>query len=92
MQNTWRWDQGRLNYFAFDNLRAIAAALVGFDGQEINPIGVDPMRLVLQNQTQLSFSPGHYRVWRNYSRVFGCSLLATKAGKYTYVSEICKRF
>jgi HNH endonuclease len=29
-------------------------------------------------------------VWRNYARVFGCSLLATKADKFLFVSDICR--
>jgi len=87
----WRWDQGRLEYFVFDNLKTIASTLSGLNGIEINPAGFDPLRPVLESSTGLPFSPTHYRVWRNYARVFGCSLLATKAGKHLFVSDICQR-
>lgn len=89
--NIWRWDQGRLEYFLFDNLRTIASCLADLDGIELNPKDNDPLRTVLENGTGLSFSPTHYRVWRNYARVFGCSLLATRAGKHLLVSDICHK-
>jgi hypothetical protein len=89
--NLWRWDQGRLEYFLFDNLQAIATCLSGLDGIELNPKDIDPLRPVLESSTGLPFSPSHYRVWRNFARVFGCSLLATKAGKHLLVSEICHK-
>lgn len=91
MGTTWRWDQGRLEYFMFENLREIAKSLVGLNGMEINPQGFDPLRPVLEHDTGLSFSPKDYRVWRNYGRVFGCALLATKADNRLFVSEICIR-
>lgn len=90
----WRWDQGRLDYFVFDNLKAIASALSGLNGIEINPKGFDPLRPILENSTGLPFLPDNdprYRIWRNYARTFGCSLLATKVGKHLFVSEICQR-
>jgi len=89
--NHWRWDQGRLEYFLFDNLRAIAVCLADLDGIEINPPSADPLRPVLESGTGLPFSPSHYRLWRNYARVFGCSLLATKAGKHLVVSDFCQK-
>lgn len=89
--NLWRWDQGRLEYFLFDNLQAIASCLSGLDGIELNPKDIDPLRPVLESDTGLQFSPSHYRVWRNYARVFGCSLLATRAGKHLLVSDICRK-
>jgi len=89
--NLWRWDQGRLEYFLFDNLQTIASCLTGLDGIELNPKEIDPLRPVLESGTGLPFSPSHYRVWRNYARVLGCSLLATKTGKHLLVSEICHK-
>ncbi len=89
--NIWRWDQGRLAYFLFDNLREIAGCLTKLDGIEINIKDHDPLRIILEYETGLSFSPANYSVWRNYARVFGCSLLATKAGNHLLVSGICKK-
>lgn len=92
MHISWRWDQGRLEYFIFDNLRSIASSLVSLDGVDINHAS-DPLRTVLPAQSGLPFLPNRddYKVWRNYGRVFGCSLLATKVEKYLYVSDICRR-
>jgi len=89
--NQWHWDQGRLEYFLFDNLRAMAICLVDLDGIEINAENADPLRPILERDTGLSFSPARYRLWRNYARVFGCSLLATKAGKHLLVYDFCKK-
>jgi hypothetical protein len=80
-----------LEYFVFDNLKAIASVLSNLNGIEINPASFDPLRPVLVNSTGLRFAPAHYRVWRNYARVFGCTLLATKVGKHLFVSDICLR-
>jgi len=87
----WRWDQGRLEYFIFENLKAIASCLVEVEGIEVNPQGIDPLRTLLEEKTGLPFLPTNYRVWRNYGRVFGCSLLAIKTGKHLFVSEIGRR-
>ncbi len=87
----WRWDQGRLEYFIFENLKAIASCLVEVEGIEINPQGIDPLRTLLEEKTGLPFSPTNYRVWRNYGRVFGCSLIAMKVGKHLFVSDIGRK-
>jgi len=89
MQN-WRWDQGRLEYFSFNNIRNIAGSLVGMDGVQINPGGVDPLRQSLQSQTGLPFRPSSYKVWRNYGRVFECCLLATDLGGILTVTDLCR--
>jgi len=88
---TWRWDQGRLPYFLFDNLQAIASCLTDLQGIQLNAPSGDPLRIVLESGTGLPFSPTHYHVWRNYARTFGCSLLATRAGKHLLVSDICHK-
>ena len=74
---TWRWDQGRLDYFHFDAIRKIAPVLISLDGARLRG-GIDPLRANLQTHTGMPFSPADYRVWRNYGRVFGCQLLAPK--------------
>jgi len=86
----WRWDQGRLPYFQYDNLVRIAEVLTSLNGVKINQKGVDPLRTPLENGVGLPFSPSHYRVWRNYARVFECALLATSVGGNLYTTDFCK--
>ncbi len=88
---TWRWDQGRLEYFMFDNMKTIAISLNSMDGINISQTGIDPLRPVLTADTGLPFAPNNYTVWRNYARVFGCSLLATRAGNNLIVTDLCKK-
>lgn len=86
----WRWDQGRLTYFQFDTLVAIAKVLCSLDGLSLITKD-DLLRKPLQENTEMPFAPSHYKVWRNYARVFGCAMLATRYGDKLIVSEICKK-
>ena len=92
MENTmrWRWDQGRLDYFRFDNVVRIAETLSQMEGVVLN-VGEDPLRAPLVEHTGLGFKPDHYRVWRNYARVFRCSLLATDVGHRLAVTPLCRK-
>ena len=90
MVTQWRWDQGRLEYFRFNNIVLIANALCKLDGVELS--GDDPIRDHLMDVTGLPFSPSHYKVWRNYKRVFSSSLLAYNIESRLVVSDICKHF
>ena len=57
----WRWDQGRLEYFRFDNLVRIAETLAALDGVALNG-SFDPLRAPLVSQTGLAFKPdAHFR-------------------------------
>ena len=85
----WRWDQGRLLYFQFDVLREIARTLVKFDNVDITCCET-AFRKTLENDTGMPFSPTHYTIKRNYSRVFQCSFLANFIGKKIVVTDICK--
>ncbi len=85
---TWRWDQGRLEYFLFSNVRNIAHALYDLNNASLDHS--DPLRGELQSRTGLRFLPMHYTVWRNYKRVFGCSLLATSLGDRLAVTDMTK--
>lgn len=91
MNKIWRWDQGRLNYFQYSNLQLIAQSIIGLDGTTINIKDLDPLRYVLEKQTGLPFSPQNYKVWRNYKRVFECSMLATSIDNRLFVSDVCKK-
>lgn len=91
MATKWRWDQGRLNYFQFENLKAIAHCLKELEGVVINQKDIDPLRADLEDYTGLPFAPKSYRVWRNYKRVFECSFLATNVNDRLYVTDFCKQ-
>lgn len=86
----WRWDQGRLNYFKFDNIIAIAKVLWSLDGVDL-AIGEDVLRQPLEAATGLPFAPSHYKVWRNYARVFHCSMLATSVSSRLVITDLCRK-
>lgn len=86
----WRWDQGRLSYFAFDNLKSIASCLLGLDGVELGGVGGDPLRGPLERSTGLSFPPPHYTVWRNFGRVFAAAFLAVSLDHRLVITEACR--
>lgn len=71
----WSWDQGRLSYFHFDNLKKIAKFAL-FNDLKLTD------RKALVAETGLPFPPNNdlYPPWRNYSRVFGLSLICAKHG------------
>lgn len=90
----WRWDQGRLPYFAVDNIRAMARALSTIDGVPVGGGGEDHLRAPLEQATGLDFPPkgdARYPVWRNFKRVFECSMLASTVDQRLRVSDICRR-
>lgn len=88
---SWRWDQGRLDYFQFDEIKKISLALMDFDCKKL-PRGDenDSLRMILKSHSQRPFAPANYKVWRNYKRVFGCQLLATEIGGVMYATDLCK--
>ena len=68
----WHWDQGRLDYFQFDNLCVTARFVVDHDFKAAT-------RTQLQALTGLPFSvPATHTPWRNYSRVLKQSLLVSE--------------
>ncbi|NRQ11706.1 hypothetical protein [Aliiroseovarius sp. xm-v-208] len=71
----WSWDQGRLDYFQFENLKKIAEFALSNDLRLTD-------RKTLVASTGLPFLPDNdqYPPWRNYSRVFGLSLICSKKG------------
>jgi len=91
MNRKWHWDQGRLTYFQFENLKAIAHSLSKLDGVVINQKVTDPLRWELTTKTGMPFAPDSYRVWRNYKRVFECSYLATNINDKLYISDFCRK-
>jgi hypothetical protein len=91
MGTKWHWDQGRLVYFQFENLKAIAHCLKRLENISINQKNFDPLRGELESWTGLPFAPQSYTVWRNYKRVFECSFLATNIDNRLTVTDFCDR-
>lgn len=82
----WNWDQGRLDYFQFDELRKIAKFAMHHD---LKAVDVDDMA----QATGLLYLPkkSGYKPWRNYSRTFKLMMLATADGtssKATRLAEL----
>lgn len=82
----WRFDQGRIEYFQFDELRKIAKFAVANDLKSAS-------RGPLVSATGLPFLPADaaYPPWRNYSRVFRTAMLVAKIGgvaRPTRVAEL----
>lgn len=70
----WHWDQGRLAYFQFDNLRTIARYVLEND---FKTAAKDDLR----QATGLPFrAPQTHSPWRNYSRILKISLLVGEMG------------
>lgn len=90
----WRWDQGRVLYFQYDILKDIARVLCKYEGKNINDNNIAAeFKDTLIKEVGLPFAPNNYKVNRNYSRVFQCSMLATTKGKresILIVSDICR--
>lgn len=69
----WHWDQGRLAYFQFDELRKIAKYVIENDFRDAEK---DDLLAV----TGLPFSaPATHSAWRNYSRILKIALLVREA-------------
>lgn len=84
----WRWYQGRLAYFRFENICSMAKVLRSLDGIDLGT-KEDFLRQPLEKNTGLPFAPTHYKVWRNYSRVFQCAMLATSFERRLIATELC---
>lgn len=93
----WQWEQGRGEYFHFENILAISRALVQKEGMSVSNMAEDTdLRRLVYDVAKLEFLPhkSGYTVWRNYARVFKVALLATDIpesdGKKTLkCTEIC---
>ncbi len=86
----WRFDQGRLDYFQFDEIKRIALALMDVNGIPKPNVGDDILRQALSTYSPRPFAPTNYTVWRNYKRVFGCLLLATEVAGRIVCTDLCK--
>lgn len=88
----WRFDQGRLDYFRFDEIKKIAKGLYAINQRTKPRAGeVDFIRLSLSAETNLPFAPNnpYYPIWRNYGRVFKCLMLATEHNDLICTTDLC---
>lgn len=65
----WRWEQGRLEYFQFDELRKVAKFASHSDLRHAS-------RLDLKSAVGLPFKPTDYVPWRNYARLYQIAMIA----------------
>lgn len=85
----WRWDQGRLLYFQYECIVAMAKVLSRLDGIDLKTKD-DLLRKPLMETTCMPFAPATYKVWRNYARVFQCAMLATCINNRLVVTDLCR--
>ena len=89
--HNWRFDQGRLQYFQFDEIKKIAQAINKLNGiKKPSSYELDIVREVLSEYSALPFLPNDYLVWRNYGRVFEIMLLATSTNDHIVATDLCK--
>ena len=70
----WHWEQGRLEYFQFDKLKAIARLALAHDLKSVS-------KSVAVSATELPFLPDRYpNLWRNYSRVLKRAMIVYDDG------------
>lgn len=88
----WRWDQGRLGYFEYDEILKISQALASFDGHTL-PSADEPdtLRSAFIKYTTLDFPSGTNTLWRNYGRVFGLQMLAANVKGLLVCTELCRK-
>ena len=73
----WQWEQGRGEYFQFENIVAISRVLMAKEGMRLSDAHADAsFRELAMQEGRLSFLPVRYTVWRNYARVFKVAMLA----------------
>jgi hypothetical protein len=86
---SWRFDQGRLDYFNFEEIKRMAVALSNISGIIKPNVQNDILRRELAKYSTRPFLPEDYTVWRNYKRVFACALLATEVEGRIVATDLC---
>lgn len=80
----WRWDQGRLSYFQFDSLKAIARLALAHDLKSVD-------KSVAVLATGLPFLPDSYpKLWRNYSRTLKRAMIVYDDGNKALPTPLAK--
>lgn len=83
----WRWDQGRSEYFRFENIKKIARVLLKYNGADMKQVD-SQFRSDVMAATNLPFAPSTYTIKRNYKRVFECMMLCSYIGNRLFLSDI----
>jgi hypothetical protein len=76
----WRWDQGRLEYFQFDNIKRIAKSLVKLEGVQLDQSDSDPLREMLQAETGLPLEHLSMTSWQSVQIATGVFMLIIEYG------------
>lgn len=81
----WRFDQGRMEYFQFDEVRKLAKFAVANDLKRATHAALTPA-------TGLSFPPADdaYPPWRNFSRIFKAAMLVADIGGKAVPTKVAK--
>jgi len=81
----WRFDQGRIEYFQFDEIRKIAKFAVANDLQSVE-------HQPLVDATGLPFRPvtKGYLPWRNYGRAFKTAMLVASIGGIAMPTKVAR--
>ena len=80
----WRWAQGRLAYFQFDNLKALAHLALRHNLKIVD-------KGAARAETGLPFPPDDYpQLWRNYSRVVKLTLLVHEEGDRAVPTNVAR--
>ena len=91
----WEWEQGRLEYFTYENIRKTAHVLIRMNGTIFGepPSQNDPLREPLTTATGLMYPPvgrPAYRLQRNFARVFKLQLLVSFKDGTLAVTDVCR--
>ena len=79
----WNWDQGRMSYFQYDEIRTVARFVADHDFRNTPP-------LVVRSATGLPFLPDGYTPWRNYARVYKLCLLVSEINGIAIPTDVAR--
>ena len=79
----WNWEQGRLHYFQYDELRIVSRFAVS------NDLRNTPAQII-RTETGLDFPPNEYSPWRNYARVYKLCLVASDIDNVAVPTDVAR--
>ena len=79
----WNWEQGRLSYFQYDDLRAVSRFVVQGDLK-------NAPAAIVRRATGLSFPPDDYSPWRNYARVYKLALITSEIDDAAQPTDVAR--
>lgn len=81
----WHWDQGRLHYFQYDELRTVARFAAHHDLRNSPPD-------FIRSQTGLTFLPvaENYTPWRNYARVYKLCMMVCEIDNRAVPTDVAR--